>query len=113
MLVLSAFAHSLAGGAQLRSELAAAAVPADLFQGVMIGWYFGGAAMFAFGLVVGHAFLGAEPAGSTVPALLIGTVYLVFGFCALALSSLDPFFLVFVVPGLLVVAASLMDRRPR
>jgi hypothetical protein len=40
------------------------------------------------------------------PVGFIALVYMLFGLWALRASNLDPFFLVFVVPGLLLAAAS-------
>lgn len=111
-LLLSAVAHSLLGGQALRAELTAAQVPPDLLRGALIGWYFGGAAMLAFGVLVLHAFArrADSPAVSLVPARLVAGTYLLFGGAALAGSDFDPFFLVFVIPGLLLSWASFPRR---
>ena len=108
LLVLSAGAHSLLGGAALRAELVAANVPGDLLRGVMIGWHFGGVAMLAFGGIVLHTFLRRRETApaSLVPARIVAATYLLFGAGALVLTGFDPFFLVFVVPGLLLALAS-------
>ncbi len=108
LLVLSAAAHSLLGGKELRAALVAAQVPADLLRGTMIGWHFGGVAMLAFGLVVLHSF--SRPSGaaaiSLFPARIVAVTYLGFGAAALLFTGFDPFFLVFVVPGLLLGLAA-------
>lgn len=111
-LLLSALAHSLLGGEALRAELTAAAVPPDLLRGALIGWYFGGAAMLAFGVLVLHAFArrADRPAVSLLPVRIVAATYLLFGAAALAGSGLDPFFLVFVIPGLLLSWAAFAGR---
>jgi hypothetical protein len=44
------------------------------------------------------------------PAVFIGVAYVAFGACALLMSHFDPFFFVFVVPGvLLLIASALKD----
>jgi hypothetical protein len=108
LLVLSAGAHSFLGGAAIRSELLAANVPADLLRGATIGWQFGGVAMLAFGGIVLHTFVRRREAApvSLVPARIVAATYLLFGAGALVLTGFDPFFLVFVVPGLLLALAS-------
>jgi hypothetical protein len=108
LLVLSAGAHSLLGGKAMREELVAAGVPPDLLQGALIGWYFGGVAMFGFGVVVLHTFARRRDAAavSRVPAAVVAVTYLAFGVAALLYSGFDPFFLVFVVPGLLLALAA-------
>ncbi len=108
LLVLSAVAHSALGGATLRAALAGAGVPDDLLRGALVGWHFGGAAMLAFGAIVLHTFARRRAADgvSLVPARMIGATYLIFGTGALVLSDFDPFFLVFIAPGLLLALAA-------
>ena len=108
-LLLSAFAHSVLGGSSMRGELAKVGVPEDLAQGLIIGWYLGGAAMLVFGAIVLSAFwpvFRGRPVSLT-PPLLIGLGYVGFAAVALAISNFEPFFLaVFGVPGLLLAIAS-------
>ncbi len=108
-LLLSAFAHSVLGGSGIRGEMAKVGVPEDLARGLIIGWYFGGAAMLVFGAIVLSAFWRAfrgRPV-SLIPSLLISLGYVGFAAVALAISNLEPFFLaVFGVPGVLLAIAS-------
>jgi hypothetical protein len=114
-MLLSAAAHSLMGGKLLRADLQAAGVPDDLLRGVLVGWHFGGAAMVAFGAVVLLTFARHARSGepSLGPARVIALLYLAFGVGALAVSELDPFFLIFLVPGLLLAFAAFPRLRPR
>jgi hypothetical protein len=112
LMVTSAGAHSLAGWKVLRAELERANAPADLILALSLGWQFAGTAMFVFGLIVfGLVWLRMRGrAVSLWPAMLIGVAYIGFGACALVLSNFDKFFLVFLVPGiLLTTAAALRD----
>lgn len=108
MLVASAGAHSLLGGVALVQELAPFNVAADVLQGVQVGWHFGGACMLAFGVIVISTFAqrlrGA--ATPTTPVLVIGLAYLGFAAWAVSQNGFDPFYLVFVVPGVLLVFAA-------
>ncbi len=108
LFVASAAAHSLLGWKALAAELAKVPVPPDLVRGLAIGWHFGGAAMLAFGVIVILLFLEARrnSAVSLRPALVIGIAYIVFGDAAFFLGGFNPFFLVFILPGLALVAAS-------
>ena len=111
LMIASAAAHSLLGWPQLRARLAQSQVPGDLAQGLAVGWHFGGAAMVAFACIVLWVFvrrLRARAAPLTPPAI-ISVLYLAFGGGALAVTG-DPFFLVFIVPGLLLAAASFPRR---
>lgn len=108
LMAVSSAAHSLLGWKALSGELTAAQVPADLEQAVGLGWHFGGIAMLAFGCIVMAVFwkrLKAVPV-SVMPAVVIGTTYVVFGLGAFVAGGFDPFFMIFVVPGTFVLIAS-------
>ena len=108
LLVASSAAHSLLGWPQLTGRLVATQAPADLITALKIGWHFAGLAMFTFGTVVIWTFenyLRGRPV-SLRPAQIIGLVYLAFGLWALAVSKFDPFFFIFIVPGLTLVAVA-------
>ena len=110
-LVLSSAAHSLLGWKELSAELAKVQATPDLIHNLGIGWHFGGAAMLTFGSIAlwtfwqtwqGHAV-------SLAPTGLIALLYVAFGVWALA-SSGNPFFLIFIIPGLMMGFASLPQR---
>jgi hypothetical protein len=108
ILVASSVAHSVFGWPQLTARLVATQAPADLITGLKIGWHFAGMAMFTFGAIViwtFHNYLMSR-AVSLRPAQVIGLVYLAFGLWALAVSRFDPFFFIFIVPGLTLVAVA-------
>ena len=107
ILLLSSAAHSLLGWKQLRSELESARIPSDLVFSVAIGWHFGGVAMLAFGCLVIWLFVKRLKGVTTpsFPALVVALAYLAFGTWAFILSKLNPFFFVFIVPGVLLALA--------
>ena len=108
LLVLSSAAHSLLGWKQLGAALAAAGAPADLVTGLSIGWHFAGVAMLVFGCIVIATFLDVRRRRpvSLRPVALIAAAYLLFGVWALGVSDLNPFFLVFVIPGIMLALVS-------
>jgi len=108
LLILSGLAHSLLGGKDIGAQLTAANVSADLAGGLLIGWHFGGAAMLTFGAIVIWLFYQRRrgKAISLLPSMVIGIAYVAFGAYALVASSFNPFFSVFIVPGVLLVIAS-------
>lgn len=111
-LVLSSAAHSLLGWPRLRSQLGQAGLSSDLTFSVQVGWQFGGLAMLAFGIIVVVLFV-RQLRGEKVPAnpaAIVSIAYLAFGCWALLASSFNPFFLVFVVPGLLLAFAAWRGR---
>jgi len=112
LMIVSSFAHSVLGWKALSEQLRVSQAPADLVQALGLGWTFGGVAMLAFGLIVVASFrrqLRQDPV-STTPAHVIGAAYVAFGAGALWVTAFDPFFLIFLVPGLLVLVASLPRR---
>jgi hypothetical protein len=108
MILATSAAHSLLGWPRLRHALTEADTPAELIVGLSIGWHFAGLAMLVFGALAILLFADAlkgRPV-SLRPVLLIGIAYLVFGTWSLTVSSLDPFFLAFLVPGILLLVGS-------
>jgi hypothetical protein len=112
LMAVSSAAHSLLGWKALSGALTAAQAPADLIQALELGWHFGGIAMLAFGCIVVAVFWRRRKGVpvSLMPAIVIGTTYVVFGLGAFVASGYDPFFMIFVVPGLFVLIASLPRR---
>jgi len=111
IMVLSSAAHSLLGWKQFQSALGSLQAPPDLVLGLAIGWYFGGVAILTFGCIAIAVFASAlrgRPV-SFLPTALIALAYTAFGLWALVVSK-DPFFLIFIVPGLLLAFASLPAR---
>jgi hypothetical protein len=108
MILLSAFAHSVLGWRAMGTALAQTNAPADLVRGLGIGWVFGGACMVAFGLTVAWTsralWRGASP--PRLPLAAIVACYLLFGAAAMVVSGGDPFYLVFIIPGLLAAYAA-------
>ncbi len=108
ILVASSGAHSLLGWPALRAALVAAHTPDDLLRGLAIGWHFGGASMLGFGVIV-LAIFAARLRGielATWPAAVVAILYVAFGVAALVASNFELFFLIFIVPGLMLAIAS-------
>lgn len=103
ILLVSSAMHSLMGWPAMAAQLAKTGAPADLVTGLKIGWQFGGLAILLFGLIALRAFVRRT---DTMPAFLIGIAYTLFGAWALAASAFNPFFAIFIVPGLLLVIAA-------
>jgi hypothetical protein len=108
LIVASSIAHSLVGWPQLSARLTATQAPVDLMIALQIGWHFAGIAMLTFGSIVIWTFSNylRGRVVSLRPAQIIGLVYLAFGLWALAVSRFDPFFFIFIVPGVTLVAVA-------
>jgi hypothetical protein len=108
LLIGSSGAHSLLGWPALSSRLAAANVPADLAQGLAMGWHFAGLAMLVLGIVTLWLLRAERRDGANVrlPLFVIGGAYELFGVGCLAVVGWDPFLLTFIVPGAMLSAAA-------
>jgi hypothetical protein len=108
LLLASSATHSLLGWPRFRDGLTQAHAPADLIVSLSLGWHFAGLAMLVFGVMVILLFADALKgrAVSLRAAMLIGIAYLIYGAWALTVTNLDPFALVFIVPGLLLLVAA-------
>ena len=106
-MLLSAVPHTLMGWPAQRQVLEQARVPADAILGLQIGWQFGGVAIATFGLIATIAFVqvlrGHAP--HMRAARLVGLAYTAFGIWAWFMSG-EPFALVFLVPGLMVLTGA-------
>jgi len=115
LLILSAAAHSLLGWPELSRELAQLAPSADLARALAIGWHFGGVAMLGFGALVVDTFARGlrGRAVDLRPVRFVGLTYLAFGAGALVATGGRLFFLIFLIPGLAILAAAGGARRQR
>jgi hypothetical protein len=112
VMIASSGVHSFVGWKGLDQALRAALVPADLVEALSMGWRFGGVAMLAFGVIVISAFwkrMKGDPV-SLFAATVVGATYVIFGAGAFVVTKLDPFFMVFIAPGLLVLIGSYAAR---
>lgn len=104
-MVASAFTHGLGGWPGLRVSLARAGVEPAHVQTLCVGWWFGSAAMAALGAIVLFQALGAlrgAPVNRATVAV-VGLTYIAFGAWAFLYRDMNPFFLMFVATGLLVM----------
>lgn len=108
LLVLSAGAHTILGWQAMSEQLARTNAPADLVLGLEIDWKFAGPTMLVFAVICGSVFLKrfrGERVSTFAPGV-IALMYTLFGLWAIFLSH-DPFFTVFIVPGILLAIASI------
>jgi len=108
IMIASGPAHSLLSWKYVSAQLEKTQAPPDLIAALARGWHFAGASMLAFGCIVLYLFARFLRNRSTSlrPALIIAILYVIFGVWAIATSH-SPFFLIFVIPGLLLLIASL------
>lgn len=104
LLLASAIAHAFLGWPPFAEALSAAGVDGGLAGGLAVGWYYGSAAMLAFGMIVLLAALAVLRGRmvSLVPVRVIAVVYVAFGVSAFVARDMNPHFLLFVATGVLV-----------
>lgn len=107
MLVMSAFAHSFLGWPELRNRIAIAQIDYDLTSGILVAWSFGRMAMAAFGVILWPLFFSALKGNdvSLQPAFMVGIGYLLLGTWSVLRVETNPFFLLFLISGALLVLA--------
>jgi cytochrome c biogenesis factor len=108
-LILSAGAHSILGWKAMSERLAQTNAPPDLVQGLRMGWLFGGPVMLVLGVLCIAAFL-RRFRGERAPLLapvLISIAYIAYAAFAAISTGGDPFFMLFLVPGVLLAIASI------
>lgn len=112
VLIASSAAHSLLGWPSLGVRLAAVRAPADLIDGLAMGWHFAGLAMLTFGLLaLWLASIAQRPVSVRFPVGLIGVAYIGFAAGAAAAFGFDFIDVVFLVPGVLLATAALLPDR--
>jgi hypothetical protein len=112
LVLASSVPHSLLGWPAQRQVLLQSQVPADTVLGLSIGWYFGGLAIAVFGLIAALSFvqvLRGHPPHMRATTI-IGLSYTGFGVWAWFVTR-EPFPLVFIVPGLLVLTGATAKHR--
>ncbi|MBM4385614.1 MAG: hypothetical protein FJ091_19875 [Deltaproteobacteria bacterium] len=110
-----AIPHAIGGWPPAAVALGTAGVDPDLIGGIAAGWYFGSAAMLAFGAIVVLAWRDARAGGDFGwrAALAVAATYLAFGLGALAVRGVRPHFLGFVAIGAGLAWTSLRARPGR
>ena len=107
LVLLSSIPHTVLGWPPQRQVLLQSHVPEYTIRGLSIGWYFGGLAMVVFGLIAVVSFVqvmrGHPP--HMRATTMIGFGYTGFGLWVWFVTG-EPFALVFIVPGLLVLTGS-------
>lgn len=112
VILLSAYPHATAGWPSLRPALVDAGVDGDVVAALGIGWYFGSVAMAALGLTAILVFVELRRGHARARrfAVVVAAAYLAFGLTAWLTRDLNPHFLIFVVPGALLLLGALIWR---
>jgi hypothetical protein len=110
VITLGAFGHGFVGVLPIREAIETSTLPPDVTQPIWIVWYFTSGSMIAFGLLLFWAWPALKNGASSrsVPAVIVGVLYLISGVASYVYSERDPFWLMFIVLGLLAIGTTLV-----
>jgi hypothetical protein len=114
-IALGAFGHGLVGVVPVRAAIETSSLPAHIVRVLWIVWYFVSGCMLAFGALLFWAWprLADGASSRSGAALAVGILYTVTGIASYAYSGGDPFWLLFLVQGVVVVGStSILRGRP-
>jgi hypothetical protein len=107
LMALGAVGHSVKTGPRIQAGLAVSRLNVDLQHLLLVVWHFGGVCMALFGALV---LLAVREPGLQPASLAIGFMYTAFGLAAWAWTGM-PFFTLFTLLGLAVIAAQHLSCR--
>ena len=114
-IALGAFGHGFLGIKPVEAAVAVSTLPADIVGVIWIVWYFVSGTMLVCGAILFWAWP-AIKSGSTArsgAAFIIGGFYAVTGIACYLYSGREPFWLLFLFQGAIVIGTTLVlrDRR--
>jgi hypothetical protein len=105
---LGAFGHGFLGVKPVAAAVAASTLPADIVGVIWIVWYFVSGCMVTFGALLFWAWRGLKPGSPSRAgvAVIVGVFYVVTGIASYVYSGFEPFWLLFVTQGVIVVGST-------
>lgn len=114
-IALGAFGHGFLGIKPVEAAVAASTLPADIVGVIWIVWYFVSGTMIVCGAILMWAWP-AVKAGSTTRSgavFIIGVFYALTGVACYLYSGREPFWLLFLFQGAIVIGTTLVLRNTR
>jgi len=113
-ITLGAYGHGFVGIKPVQAAIEASTLARDVVRVIWIVWYFVSGCMVTFGVLLFWAWPALEAGASSrsSAALIIGAFYAVTGIAAYLYSGYEPFWLLFVTQGVVVVGSTVVLRRP-
>jgi hypothetical protein len=111
-ITLGAYGHGFVGVRPVAAAIAASSLPRDVVAVIWIVWYFVSGCMVTFGLLLMWAWPSVKSGSKTrsgVP-LIVGAFYVVTGIASYLYSGREPFWLLFLTLGVIVLASTVMLR---
>jgi len=114
-IALGSIGHGFLGVKPVRAALAAVALPPDILRVLWIVWYCTSLSMVAFGALLFWAWpaLKAGSRSRSAVPLIIGTLYAIEGIACFVYTGGHPFWLLFLVQGVLILGSTwVLTQRP-
>jgi hypothetical protein len=114
-ITLGAFGHGFLGVKPVAAAVAASTLPADIVGVIWIVWYFVSGTMAVFGVLLFWAWpdIRTGSSGRRGAALIVGGFYAVTGIACYLYSGRQPFWLLFLFQGVIVIGTTLILRSLR
>jgi len=115
VITLGSLGHGFVGVIPIRDAIVASPLGPDVTRPLWIVWYGTSLSMITYGLLLFWAWpaLRAGSSSRSVPAYIVGGFYLLVGIGAYVYSQLDPFWLMFIVLGVLAIGTTAILGAPR
>jgi hypothetical protein len=116
LIGLGALGHSFMGRLEVDAELAKFPIAFDVYSMLYVVWHFVGGCMVLFGLTIVWAFFRWRRGNTSFLPMtgLIGALYFCTGFGGFLYRHYDPFMLVFLVEGtVLLLCSGALGKSPR
>jgi hypothetical protein len=109
VIALGAIGHGFGGVRPVRAAIEASTLPDDVVRVIWIVWYWVSGCMVVLGALLFLAWPGLKAGSSrwSALALIIGVFYLITGIVAFLYSGREPFWILFVTLGVMVIGSTL------
>jgi hypothetical protein len=108
-ITLGAYGHGFLGIKPVEAAITATMLPPDIVRVIWIVWYFVSGCMVTFGALLFWVWPAIKIGSSSrsAVALIVGVFYTVTGISCFVYSGRDPFWLLFLVQGVIVIGSTL------
>jgi len=115
VITLGSLGHGFLGVIPVRDAIQASTLPPDVTRTLWIVWYGTSLSMITYGLILFWAWpaLRAGSSSRSAPAFIVGAFYLILGVGAYSYSGRDPFWIMFIVLGVLAISTTWILGTPR
>jgi hypothetical protein len=112
-ITLGAYGHGFLGIKPVQAAIAATTLAPDIVRVIWIVWYDVSGSMLTFGALLFWAWPSLKTGTSSRVPLIIGAFYAVTGIVAYLYSGREPFWLLFVTQGVILIGSTLVLRGPQ